>query len=81
MRPMESGRSVGVPGVLAALKLAHDKYGKLPWSELFAPAIKLARDGFSVSSRLAELLARLRSGKLRPRGARLFLRPRRAPAA
>ena len=53
---MESGRSVGVPGVLAALKLAHDKYGKLPWSELFAPAIKLSRDGFSVSFRLAEVL-------------------------
>ena len=32
---MASGLSVGVPGVLAALKLAHDKYGKLPWAELF----------------------------------------------
>jgi len=53
---IECGRSVGVPGVLAALKLAHDKYGKLPWAELFAPAIKLAHDGFSVSNRLAELL-------------------------
>jgi gamma-glutamyltranspeptidase / glutathione hydrolase len=53
---MESGRSVGVPGVLAALKLAHDKYGKLPWAELFAPAIMLAREGFSVSPRLAGLL-------------------------
>lgn len=53
---IESGRSVGVPGVLAALKLAHDKYGKLPWAELFAPAIALARDGFSVSPRLAGLL-------------------------
>ena len=53
---MESGRSVGVPGVLAALKLAHDKYGKLPWADLFAPAIKLARDGFAVSPRLADVL-------------------------
>jgi gamma-glutamyltranspeptidase/glutathione hydrolase len=53
----QSGRSVGVPGVLAALKLAHEKYGKLPWAELFAPAIALARDGFSVSPRLAEVLA------------------------
>jgi gamma-glutamyltranspeptidase/glutathione hydrolase len=52
----ESGRSVGVPGVLAALKLAHDKYGKLPWADLFAPAIKLARGGFAVSSRLADVL-------------------------
>jgi len=53
---MDSGRSVGVPGVLAALKLAHDKYGKLPWAELFAPAIALAHDGFSISPRLAKLL-------------------------
>lgn len=54
---MESGRSVGVPGVLAALMLAHVQYGKLPWAELFAPAIALARDGFAVSPRLAGLLA------------------------
>ena len=53
---MESGRSVGVPGALAALKLAHEKYGKLPWSELFTPAIKLAREGFTVSARLADVL-------------------------
>ena len=71
---MESGRSVGVPGVLAALKLAHDKYGKLPWSELFAPAIKLSRDGFSVSLPPCRGAERLRSGKLHARGARLFLR-------
>lgn len=52
-----SGLSVGVPGVLAALKLMHDTYGKLPWSELFQPAIALARDGFPVSPRLAKMLA------------------------
>ncbi|MCJ7528927.1 MAG: gamma-glutamyltransferase [Methyloceanibacter sp.] len=54
---MASGLSVGVPGALAALKLAHDKYGKLPWAELFQPAIALAREGFPISSRLAKLLA------------------------
>jgi len=54
---MHSGLSVGVPGVLAALKLVHDDYGKLPWSELFQPAIKLARDGFPVSPRLAKELS------------------------
>ena len=53
----ESGRSVGVPGVLAALKLAHDKYGKLPWAELFNPAIEIARAGFAVSPRLAKMIA------------------------
>ncbi len=54
---MASGLSVGVPGALAALKLAHDKYGKLPWADLFAPAIALAREGFPVSPRLAKMLA------------------------
>ncbi len=54
---MGSGLSVGVPGVLAALKLAHDKYGKLPWADLFEPAIALARAGFAVSPRLAAVLA------------------------
>ena len=52
------GRSVGVPGVLRALELAHRRYGKLAWSELFAPAIKLAEDGFPIAPRLRALLAR-----------------------
>ncbi|MEX2166927.1 MAG: gamma-glutamyltransferase [Methyloceanibacter sp.] len=52
-----TGLSVGVPGVLAALKLMHDKYGKLPWAELFQPAIALARGGFQVSPRFAKMLA------------------------
>ncbi len=53
---MHSGLSVGVPGVLAVLKLVHDEYGKLPWAELFQPAIKLARAGFPVSARLSKML-------------------------
>ncbi|MGK0151519.1 MULTISPECIES: gamma-glutamyltransferase [Pseudomonas] len=51
------GRSVGVPGVLHALKLAHEQHGKLPWRDLFAPAIALARNGFAVSERLHTLVA------------------------
>lgn len=50
------GRSVGVPGVLRMLELVHRQYGKLPWHALFAPAIRLAEDGFVVSPRLAMLL-------------------------
>lgn len=46
------GRSVGTPGLVAMLKLAHDKHGRLPWKELFTPAIELARAGFEVSPRL-----------------------------
>ncbi|MEM1053016.1 MAG: gamma-glutamyltransferase [Pseudomonadota bacterium] len=47
-----SGLSVGVPGNLALAAKAHAQYGKLPWADLFAPAINLARDGFVVNRRL-----------------------------
>jgi len=50
------GRSVGVPGVLRMLEMAHRQYGKLPWASLFAPAIQLAEEGFPVSARLNGLL-------------------------
>ena len=50
------GRSVGAPGVLRMLELAHKQYGKLAWADLFVPAIKLAEDGFAVSPRLNALL-------------------------
>ena len=51
-----SGRSVGVPGVMPMLAAAHAAEGRLPWSDLFAPAIKLAEEGFPVSARLAALI-------------------------
>src|SRR3546814_612374 len=53
-----SGRSVGAPGVVAMLALAHKEHGKLPWAKLFEPAIKLAEDGFIVSPKLAAAIAR-----------------------
>ncbi|PTU01002.1 gamma-glutamyltransferase, partial [Pseudomonas sp. HMWF031] len=51
------GRSVGTPGVLRALELAHKKHGRLPWAQLFEPAIKLAEQGFVISPRLYQLIA------------------------
>lgn len=51
------GRSVGVPGVVRLMEMAHGQYGKLPWADLFAPAIKLASAGFAVSPRLHTLLS------------------------
>ncbi|MBY4794070.1 gamma-glutamyltransferase [Burkholderia multivorans] len=51
------GRSVGTPGVLRMLEAAHRANGKLPWRRLFQPAIRLAEHGFTISPRLATLIA------------------------
>nr|WP_315847751.1 gamma-glutamyltransferase family protein [uncultured Rhodoferax sp.] len=51
------GRSVGVPGAVAMLARAHQQHGRLPWAQLFAPAITLATQGFAISPRMATLLA------------------------
>ncbi|HMA15044.1 MAG: gamma-glutamyltransferase [Bacteroidota bacterium] len=51
------GRSVGVPGLLRMLDLAHADHGRLPWATLFQPAIRLAEDGFAISPRLHALIA------------------------
>ena len=51
------GLSVGVPGLLRMLDLAHRDYGKLPWRALFAPAIALAKKGFKVSARLNAMIS------------------------
>ncbi len=53
---VRSGRSVGVPGAVRMLELAHRQHGTLPWARLFAPAIALAEQGFAVSPRLHTLL-------------------------
>lgn len=53
-----SGLSVGVPGTLRLLEAVHRAHGRLPWARLFAPAIRLADEGFRVSPRLHHLLSR-----------------------
>ncbi len=53
MDAIPGGLSVGIPGVVAMLGLAHSKYGKLPWPKLLWPAITLAQNGFAVPKKLA----------------------------
>ena len=47
-----SGLSVGVPGTLSVLEMAHKEHGKLPWATLMQPAIQLAEQGFKLSPHL-----------------------------
>jgi len=54
---LAGGRAVGVPGVLAMMEKTHNKYGKLPWAELFEDAIKLSEEGFEISPKLAHSIA------------------------
>ena len=53
-----SGRSIGTPGVVRMLDLAHKENGKLAWKDLFQPAIKLATDGFPISASIGMSIAR-----------------------
>lgn len=53
---VRSGRSVGVPGAVAMLEMAHREHGRLPWARPWQTAERLARDGFAVSPRLHELI-------------------------
>lgn len=55
----QSGRAVGVPGTIALYKLAHETYGVLPWASLFEPAIRLADEGFTVPSKMANYLPQM----------------------
>ncbi|MBP6501507.1 MAG: gamma-glutamyltransferase family protein [Rhodoferax sp.] len=75
------GRSVGVPGTVRMLELAHQQHGKLPWARLFEPAITLAEGGFKVSARLSSLLASEKYLRNDPVAAAYFYRPDGTPRA
>jgi gamma-glutamyltranspeptidase/glutathione hydrolase len=66
------GRSVGVPGAIATLWQAHRAHGRLPWADLFQPAIEHARAGFAVSPRLAKVIGMVPSLDLVPATAAYF---------
>ncbi len=73
------GRSIGTPGTVKMLEMAHKQYGKLPWSQLFGPAIQLADNGFRVSPRLATLLKDEKYLKADPAAAAYFYKPDGSP--
>jgi len=73
------GLSVGVPGVLRALELAHKAHGKLEWAKLFEPAIRLSAQGFAVSPRLSILLGEEKALRDHPQARAYFYAPDGAP--
>ena len=73
------GLSIGVPGAVRMLDLAHREHGRLPWAELFAGAIELSEEGFEVSPRLNGLLTRFERVKTMPAAAAYFYDEEGAP--
>jgi len=69
-----SALASGVPGSVAGMWDAHQKYGKLTWKELLLPAIELARKGFKISERQAREFEdhKERFVKLNPTGAAII---------
>ena len=70
-----SGLGVGIPGIMAMLADAHQQQGHLPWARLFAPAITLAEQGFTISPRLHTLLESDPHLRRDPLAAALYYQP------
>ncbi|MBK1658174.1 gamma-glutamyltransferase [Paracraurococcus ruber] len=75
------GRAVGVPGAIRMLEAAHRAQGRLPWAQLFAPAIAVAEQGFPVGARLAQQIAADAERLRRDPGARALFLPQDRPLA
>lgn len=74
-RAVAGGLSVGTPGVVPMLALAHRQHGRLPWARLFEPAIALAERGFALGPRLHTLLTTEKALPADPVARAYFYRP------
>jgi gamma-glutamyltranspeptidase / glutathione hydrolase len=79
-RNVEGAAAVAVPGVVAGMALAHQRFGRVPWRELVAPAVALAREGLLVDWYAGLLMASTaRALAADPDAAALFLEEGRWP--
>uniref|UniRef100_T1JME8 Uncharacterized protein n=1 Tax=Strigamia maritima TaxID=126957 RepID=T1JME8_STRMM len=60
-RTLSGGLAVAVPGELRGYWEAHTRYGILPWSDLVEPAIKMCREGITISRHLGDTLQAMRT--------------------
>lgn len=78
----EGPLSVSVPGAVAAYELAHRRLGRMPWSRLLEPAIRIARDGFAMDWYGTLVFASDAARLLRdPEARRIYYHPNGAPYA
>ncbi|HYG53690.1 MAG TPA: gamma-glutamyltransferase [Burkholderiales bacterium] len=79
-RNAQGATAVAVPGVVAGMALAHEKFGRLPWRELVSPAIELAREGMQMDWFAGVMVASNARGlSADPDAARMFLEDGRWP--
>lgn len=76
---VRGGTAVAIPGLLKILEEAHTKHGKIAWKELFQPAIKLARGGFAITSRMHANLLHISYIRDFKESAKLYLKPDGTP--
>ena len=61
LRIVVGGLAIAVPAELRGLELAHRKFGKLPWKDLFEPAAQIADEGFIVSPPISAAIAAMQN--------------------